>query len=165
MATVCPLIDRASKSAHAFLRQYSHHDFENNNINPQFTANFETTRKQKISFASQSPFLSGVPFFSTPHSTPHPPGSPRPATVTLGNHARGETINIIIYIYTLYYKKDLSPEIEVRGGLAPGQKKKTVSGRASIFGPAGERIHDGLMCAIRLHTPPWWRDDDVQCIF
>lgn len=46
LATVCPFIDHASKSAHAILRQCSHCDFENN-INPQFSANFETIRKIK----------------------------------------------------------------------------------------------------------------------
>lgn len=137
MATVCPFIDRASKSAQAFPRQCSHRDFQNI-INPQFSANFETMqKKQKISFKTHK----------SPSHTPSRLKSPlQPqSTVTRNNHAHGETIN-------MYCKKDLSRESVVRSSLAPAQK--TVSERAFIFGPSAERMypHDGLVRDTVTHT-------------
>lgn len=63
--------------------------------------------------------------------------------MTHNNRARGESLN-------MYRKKDLSRESEVLDVLAPAQK--AVSGRAFIFGPAVERIHDGLVHDTVTHT-------------
>jgi len=150
LATVCPFIDHASKSEHVIpsfsvgtLKIILIHSFQ-----PISRRYKKQKKKNRSKHSRHSPLAPPLPTQS--------PRQPR-ATVTRNNQAQGETIN------DMYYKKDLSRESEVRGGLAPAQK--TVSGRAFIFGSAGERIHDGLVRDTVTYTPPWWRDDDVRAVF
>jgi len=150
LATVCPFIDHASKSAHVIL------SVRVVTLKIILTHSFQPIsrrcKKQKELVRNTQPPPQSLPL-NTPSPETQSPHQPR-ATVTRNNQAQGETIND-----NMYYKKDLSLESEVLGGLAPAQK--TLSGRAFIFGSAGERIHDGLV--LDTVTPPWWRD--VHAVF